>query len=65
MVEYSAAFLTGGPGRVLRVDATRGTRLVMADNLRTPTHLAVDTRTGDLFVTENAGGRILRILVPR
>ena len=65
VVEYSAAFLAGGPGRVLRVDAARGTRLVMADNLRTPTHLAVDTRTGDLFVTENAGGRILRILVPR
>ncbi len=65
VVEYSAAFLAGGPGRVLRVDGARGTRLVMADNLRTPTHLAVDTRTGDLFVTENAAGRILRILVPR
>lgn len=65
VVEYSAAFLTGGPGRVLRVDASRGTRLVLADNLRTPTHLAVDTRTGDLFVTENAAGRILRILIPR
>ena len=65
VVEYSANFLAGGPGRVLRVDAARGTKLVMADNLRTPTNLAVDTRTGDLFVTENAGGRILRILVPR
>jgi hypothetical protein len=36
----------------------------MADNLRTPTHLAPDTRTGDLFVTDNVGGRILRVLVP-
>lgn len=65
VVEYSGNFLAGGPGRVLRVDAGRGTRLVMADGLRTPTHLAVDTRTGDLFVTENSAGRILRILVPR
>ncbi|MEP7118519.1 MAG: ScyD/ScyE family protein [Acidobacteriota bacterium] len=64
VVEYSASFLTGGPGRVLLVDATRGTRLVLADGLKTPTHLAPDTRTGDLFVTENTGGRILRILVP-
>lgn len=65
VIEYSNSFLTGGPGRVLLVDATRGTRLVLADGLRTPTHLALDTRTGDLFVTENTGGRILRILVPR
>lgn len=65
VVEYSGNFLVGGPGRVVRVDAARGTKLVMADNLRTPTHLAVDTHTGDLFVTENSGGRILRILVPR
>ena len=64
VVEYSGSFLTGGPGRVLRVDATRGTRLVLADGLKTPTHLAPDTRTGDLFVTENTGGRILRILMP-
>jgi len=65
VVEYSSNFLAGGTGRVLQVDAARGTRLVMAAGLRTPTHLARDTRTGDLFVTENAGGRILRILVPR
>ena len=64
VIEYSNSFLTGGPGRVLLVDATRGTRLVLADGLRTPTHLALDTRTGDLFVTENTGGRILRILIP-
>ncbi len=65
VIEYSAAFLVGGPGRVLLVDAARGTSLVIASGLRTPTHLASDTRTGDLFVTENAGGRILRVLVPR
>jgi len=64
VIEYSNSFLTGGPGRVLLVDATRATRLVLAEGLRTPTHLAFDTRTGDLFVTENTGGRILRILMP-
>ncbi len=65
VIEYSRSFLQGGPGRVLRIDVDRGTRLVLADGLRTPTHLARDTRTGDLFVTETAAGRILRVLVPR
>lgn len=65
VLEYSQAFLQGGPGRLLQVDAARGTRLVLADGLRTPTNLAKDTRTGDLFVTDNSGGRILRVLVPR
>jgi hypothetical protein len=64
VVEYSRSFLTGGPGRLLRVDATRGTRLVLAENLRTPTNVASDTLTGDLFITDNSGGRILRVLVP-
>lgn len=65
VLEYSQNFLAGGTGRLLRVDTTRGTRLTMADGLRTPTSLATDTRTGDLFVTELAGGRVLRVLVPR
>jgi hypothetical protein len=47
VLEYSQSFLTGGTGRLVRVEAVRGTLLSMADGLRTPTGLARDTRTGD------------------
>ncbi len=65
VLEYSQRFLTGGSGRLVRVDAARGTILSMADGLRTPTGLARDTRTGDLLVTEFGANRIVRVLVPR
>ena len=52
VLEYSRAFLTNGPGRLIRVDGTRGTSLVLADPLQNATSMAFDTRTGDLFVTE-------------
>lgn len=65
VLEYSSNLPALAPGRLVRVDADRGTQLVMASALRTPTHLARDTRSGDLFVTDLAGGRILRVLMPR
>jgi hypothetical protein len=39
--------------------------LSLTDGLRTPTGLARDTGTGDLFVTEFGANRIARVLVPR
>ena len=65
VLEYSRAFLTNGPGRIIRVDGTRGTSLVIADPLQNATSMAVDTRTGDLFVTELAANRIVKVLVPK
>ena len=65
VLEYSRSFLTDGPGRLLRVDGGRGTSLVLADPLRNPTSMALDTRTGDLFVTELRANRIVRVLIPR
>lgn len=64
VLEYSADFLAGGPGRLLRVDGQRGTTLVLADGLVTPTNMALDPRSGDMFVTEFSRGRILRVLLP-
>jgi sugar lactone lactonase YvrE len=65
VLEYSRAFLTNGAGRLLRVDGVRGTSLVLADPLQNPTSLALDTRTGDLFVIERRANRIVRVLVPK
>jgi hypothetical protein len=64
VLEYSADFLAGGPGRLLRVDGQRGTTLVLAEGLVTPTNMALDPRSGDVFVTEFSRGRILRVLLP-
>ena len=65
VLEYSRAFLTDGPGRLIRVDGTRGTSLVLADPLQNATSMALDTRTGDLFVIERRANRIVRVLVPK
>jgi hypothetical protein len=65
VLEYSRAFTTNGAGRLLRVDGVRGTSLVLADPLQSPTSMAVDTRTGDLFVIERRANRIVRVLVPK
>ena len=65
VLEYSRAFLTNGPGRLIRVDGTRGTSLVLADPLQNATSMALDTRTGDLFVIERRANRIVKVLVPK
>jgi hypothetical protein len=64
VIEYSTNFLAGAPGRLLQVDATRGTTLVLATGLLRPTNMAKDLRSGDLYVTEYGGGRVVRVLVP-
>lgn len=65
VLEYSRAFVANEPGRLIRVDGTRRTSLVLADPLQNATSIAVDTRTGDLFVTEMRANRIVRVLVPK
>lgn len=53
-------------GRISLVNRARTeTPRVLADNLVTPTSLARDARTGSIFVTENATGRIMRVTAPR
>jgi hypothetical protein len=64
VLEFSENFLAGAPGRLLFVDAARGATAVLT-SLVTPTHMAFDTRTGDLFVTELSNNRIVRVQLPR
>ena len=64
VLEYSENFLAGAPGRLLFVDTVRGVTTPLA-SLVTPTNMAFDTQTGDLFVTELSNNRIVRVQLSR
>jgi hypothetical protein len=60
LVEFSTNQLGGAPGR-LSVVSPVADRVVLADGLVTPTGLAVDQTTGEIFVTLLGPGIIARI----
>lgn len=60
-LEFSADMLANAPGRLSRFDAVGGSRTVLVDSLITPTNMAQDPTTGDLFVTEIFPGLIIRV----
>ncbi len=64
VLEYSTDFLAGAPGRLLVVEDPNRPPLVLAEGLQGPTNMAIDVRTGDVFVSEIKTGRIMRVLVP-
>lgn len=64
VLEYSTNFLAGAPGRLLLIDDPTRAPLVLADTLAQPTSIAIDPRSGDVFVSEIGTGRIVRVLVP-
>lgn len=59
VLEFSANMLAGDPGR-LRIIAPGGAPLTLADNLITPTSMAVDERSAEAFITHIATGIISR-----
>ena len=58
-LEFSTAFLEGGPGRLMSYDTPEGQSVV--DDLVTPTSMAVDPDTGDIYITELATGMVVRV----
>ena len=62
-LEFSTNMLAGAPGRLSRFDAVGGSRVVLVDNLISPTNLAQDPKTGDLYVVEIFTGRIIKVHV--
>lgn len=60
-LEFSSNMLANAPGRLSWFDNVGGSRVVLVDNLITPTSLAQNTSTGDLFVTEIFTGRIIKV----
>ncbi len=64
VLEFSTNQLARAPGRLRRFDSPAGPSVVIADNLITPTNMAYDLETGDIFVTEFGPGRIVRVDLP-
>jgi hypothetical protein len=65
VLEFSTNMLAPGtPGRLSRFDAPGGSPVVLAGNLITPTSLAQNPVTGDLFITQLATGQVIRVTVP-
>ena len=61
VLEYSAGFLAGAPGRVQMFNSPTGTILV--DGLNGPTSLALDSTAGVLYIAARTDGKILAVNV--
>jgi hypothetical protein len=63
VLEFSTDLLAGGPGRLLLFVTLGDTPTVLADCLIAPTSMTLDEKTGLLYVTELAGGRVVTFQV--
>ena len=63
-LEFSTNFLANAPGRLQLFSAANATPVVLASNLTSPTSMARDEQTGNLFITEIFTGRVIKIVVP-
>lgn len=62
-LEFSIDQRMAAPGRLSRFNQPEGPPVVLVNNLMTPTSMARDEATGELFVTEIFQGRIIRVEV--
>lgn len=60
-LEFSANQLANEPGRVNFHSSPEAVPMLVATDLVTPTSMAMDDATGDIFVSEIGTGRIIRI----
>ena len=62
-LEFTTNFLANPlpPGRLRLYTSPTATPIALASNLITPTSIARDADSGDLFITENFTGRIIRV----
>jgi hypothetical protein len=65
VLEFSSNYLAGAPGRLLRVEEGGASPTVLVTGLRTPVHMEVDPRTGDMLVLEHAADRLVLVQIPR
>lgn len=61
VLEFSTNFLADAPGRVLQFKDATGPGTVVAGGLESPTGMARDSVTGDLFISEFFPGRVAQI----
>ncbi len=60
-LEFSANMLANLPGRLQFFSSPDAEPVVVADDLISPTSMALDEETGDIYVTEIFTGRIIRV----
>jgi hypothetical protein len=65
VLQFSTDFLQNAPGRLLLFDSADATPSVIAAPLISPTSLARDPKTDDLFVTEIFPGLVVRVQFAR
>jgi hypothetical protein len=63
VLEYSTNPAARAPGRLLRFASPQSAPVVLDDTLVSPTSMALDARSGELFVTEVFTGRVMRLQV--
>jgi hypothetical protein len=63
VLEFSTNMTSGAPGRLLFFDSATATPTVVASPLITPTNMALDPLTREIFVTEFGPGRVARVSV--
>jgi hypothetical protein len=68
VLEYARSFDPAnrtfiGPGRVLRFVTPSAAPEVLVDSLTTPTSMAIDPHTHELFITEIDTGQIIRVIL--
>lgn len=62
-LEFSTNQLAGAPGRIQLFASPTAAPVVVSNCLVTPTSMALDEKSGDLFVTEIATGNVIRLAV--
>jgi hypothetical protein len=61
VLEFSTNFLSNAPGRLLLFLSPTATPKVLAEGLISPTGIAFDSTSGNVFITEMFTGRIMRV----
>jgi hypothetical protein len=63
VLEFSTNMTSNAPGRLLFFDSASAAPTVVASPLITPTNMALDPLTREIFVTEFGPGRVVRVSV--
>jgi hypothetical protein len=61
VLEFSTNMLSMAPGRLLFFESASASPTVLASPLITPTNMAFDPQTRDVFITELGPGRVVRV----
>lgn len=65
VAEFSQNPAAGAPGRILLFDSAAAAPSVLTDQVIGPTHMAIERRTGELWICEILTGRIVGLRVSR